>query len=184
MLTIFYLLENCIYPCLYRQLNVGYHACVITKTYIYITHTWDKWLNESNLRLQLIIPYKCLPSRLWIEYIYSYIFSHNTFRRAILNCIHLHEDGGNGKLFSFPTRKLGLVHNRNPLRPGQNGKLIPDDIFKWIVSNENVGVSIKISFEFVPRSLISNIPALVQIIAWHRPSRKPLSVFWRTCFTR
>ena len=49
------------------------------------------------------------------------------------------------------------------------------DIFKCIFINENIRVSIKISLEFVPKSPINNIPALVQIMAWHRPGGKPLS---------
>ena len=32
-----------------------------------------------------------------------------------------------------------------------------------------------ISLRFVPKGLINNIPALVQIMAWHRPGDKPLS---------
>ena len=39
-----------------------------------------------------------------------------------------------------------------------------DDIFKCIFLNENVWISIKVSFEFVPKVPINNIPALVQII--------------------
>ena len=53
--------------------------------------------------------------------------------------------------------------------------IFADDIFKWIFSNENVWISIKISLKFAPRGPISNIPALVQIMAWHRPGDKPLS---------
>ena len=34
---------------------------------------------------------------------------------------------------------------------------------------------IKVSLKFVPRGLINNIPALVQILAWRRPGDKPLS---------
>ena len=34
---------------------------------------------------------------------------------------------------------------------------------------------IKISMKFVPKGPISNIPALVQIMAWRRPGDKPLS---------
>ena len=34
---------------------------------------------------------------------------------------------------------------------------------------------IKISLKFVPKRQINNIPALVQIMAWHRPDDKPLS---------
>ena len=36
-------------------------------------------------------------------------------------------------------------------------------------------MDIKISLKFVPKGLINNIPALVQIMAWHRPGDKPLS---------
>ena len=41
--------------------------------------------------------------------------------------------------------------------------------------NENVRISTNISLEFVPRGLINNIPALVQIMAWRLPGDKPLS---------
>ena len=50
-----------------------------------------------------------------------------------------------------------------------------DDVFKRIFLNENVWVSIKISLKFVPKGSISNIPTLVQIMAWRRPGDKPLS---------
>ena len=41
--------------------------------------------------------------------------------------------------------------------------------------NKNVKISIKISLKFVPKGPINNIPALVQIMTWHRPGDKPLS---------
>ena len=63
----------------------------------------------------------------------------------------------------------------NTLRPRQNGRHFADDIFKWIFLNENVRISIKISLKFVPKGQINNIPALVQIMAWHRSGDKPLS---------
>ena len=66
-------------------------------------------------------------------------------------------------------------HNINTLRPRQNGRHFPDDIFKWIFLNENVWISINISLKFVPRGSINNIPTLVQVMAWHRPGDKPLS---------
>ena len=61
------------------------------------------------------------------------------------------------------------------LMPRQNGRLFPDNIFKWIFLNENVWILIRIPLKFVPRGPINNIPALVQIMAWHRPDDKPLS---------
>ena len=39
---------------------------------------------------------------------------------------------------------------------------------------ENVWILIKISLKFVPKGPINNSPALVQIMAWHRPGDKPL----------
>ena len=63
----------------------------------------------------------------------------------------------------------------NTLRPWQNGRHFPDNIFKCIFLNENIWVTIKISLKFVPKGPINNIPALVQIMAWRRPGDKPLS---------
>ena len=58
----------------------------------------------------------------------------------------------------------------NTLRPRQNGRHFADDTFKRIFM-ENVNISLK----FVPKGLINNIPALVQIMAWRRRGDKPLS---------
>ena len=63
----------------------------------------------------------------------------------------------------------------NTLRPKQHGRHFADDIFKCVLLNENVWMSIKISLTFVPKDLVNNIPALVQIMAWRRPGDKPLS---------
>ena len=63
----------------------------------------------------------------------------------------------------------------NTLRPRQNGRHFPDDIFKCIFLNENIWISIKISLKFVPKGPINNNPALVQIMAWRRLGGKPLS---------
>ena len=63
----------------------------------------------------------------------------------------------------------------NTLRPKQNGRHFPDDIFKWIFLNKNVWISINMSLEFFPRGPINNIPTLVQVMAWRRPGDKPLS---------
>ena len=63
----------------------------------------------------------------------------------------------------------------NTLRPRQNVRHFPDDIFKCVFMNENVWNVLHISLKFVPRVRINNIPALVQIKAWRRPGDKPLS---------
>ena len=63
----------------------------------------------------------------------------------------------------------------NTLRPRQNGRNFPDDIFKRTFLNENVLIALEISLKFVPKGPINNIPALVQIMAWRRPGDKSLS---------
>ena len=78
----------------------------------------------------------------------------------------------------------------NTLRPRQNDRCLTDDTFKRIFLNENVRISIKISLKFVPKGPINNIPALVQIMAWHRLGDKPLcepmmvSLLMHICVTR
>ena len=52
-------------------------------------------------------------------------------------------------------------------------QMIFSNAFSWM--KENAWISIKISQKFVPKVQINNIPALVQIMAWHRPGDKPLS---------
>ena len=63
----------------------------------------------------------------------------------------------------------------NTLRPRQNGRHFPDEIFKCIFLNENAWISIKISLKFVPDDPINNIQALVQIMVWRQQGDKPLS---------
>ena len=63
----------------------------------------------------------------------------------------------------------------NNIEAETNGRHLADNIFKCIFLNENVWIPIKISLKFVPKGLINNIPALVQIMAWRRLGDKPLS---------
>ena len=62
----------------------------------------------------------------------------------------------------------------NTLRPRQDGRHFPD-ILKCIFLNGNVWISLTISLKCVRKVRINNIPSLVQIMAWRRPSDKPLS---------
>ena len=93
---------------------------------------------------------------------------------------------------SFVVLVLGK-HTRcalNTLRPRQDGRHLPDDIFKCISLNENVWLSIEISLNFVCKGSINNTPALVQIMAWRWLGDKPLSepmmvsLPTHTCVTR
>ena len=47
--------------------------------------------------------------------------------------------------------------------------------FMRIFVNENIWIPINISLKPVPKGPINNIPALAQIMAWRRPSDRPLS---------
>ena len=62
----------------------------------------------------------------------------------------------------------------NTLRPRQNGRQFPDDIFKCIFLNENKWISIKTSLKFNPEGPINNMPSLVQIMACRLVGAKPL----------
>ena len=70
------------------------------------------------------------------------------------------------KYLDYETNKSPLDYF-NPLRPRQNGRFSPGDIFKWIFLNENAWISIKMSLNFGFDSPINNIPVLAQImIIW------------------
>ena len=62
----------------------------------------------------------------------------------------------------------------NSLRPRQKGRYFPD-IFRCIFLYENVWILIKVSLKVVAEGPINNIPALVQIMAWHQTGKNPLS---------
>ena len=78
-------------------------------------------------------------------------------------------------IFSMPWVGNNIVTTFNTLKPRQDGRHFPDDIFICIFLNKNEWHSIKISLKFVPRVAINNFPALVQTMAWRRPGDKPLS---------
>ena len=67
------------------------------------------------------------------------------------------------------------VHWFSTLRPRQNGRHFAGDIFKGIFLNETVWILIKISLKFVLKGPIDDIPALVQVMAWHRSGDMPVS---------
>ena len=83
--------------------------------------------------------------------------------------------GGGVIMIQFHRRICTKHQWVNTFRPTQNGHHFPDDSFKRIFLNENVGISINISLKFVPKGPINNILALVQIMAWRRLGDKPLS---------
>ena len=50
----------------------------------------------------------------------------------------------------------------------RNRRDFAEDLFKWIFLDENVLISIEISLKFITKGPINNIPALVDVLAWHR----------------
>ena len=67
------------------------------------------------------------------------------------------------------------------LRPRQNGRLFADDIFKGIFLNENFWLLNKL--KYVPKGLINNMAALVQIMAWRQTGDKTVSEAMLVCCT-
>ena len=63
----------------------------------------------------------------------------------------------------------------------QEGRHFPDGIFKCIILNDIVQISINISLKLVPKGPDDNCPALVQIMAWRRTGDKPLSEPMSVC---
>ena len=61
--------------------------------------------------------------------------------------------------------------------------ILADNIFKRIFVNENIRTSIQISLKFVPKSLIDNMSALVQVMAWRQIGDKALPEAMMTQFT-
>ena len=61
------------------------------------------------------------------------------------------------------------------LRPRQNGRYFPDDVFKRIFLNENIWNSLRILLKLVPKVPVNTVPALVEIMAWCRSGDKLLS---------
>ena len=65
----------------------------------------------------------------------------------------------------------------NTFRWRQNDHKFPGGIFKYIF-NRSIYISFKISLKFVPKCLINNIPAVVQIMAWHWPGNNHYLNHW------
>ena len=89
---------------------------------------------------------------------------------AVLTYDHLDYEAFQWKFIQIETFSFILWFNT--LRLKQNGCHFPENIFKYIFWNEIVWISIKISLKFVPECPVKNIPALVQIMAWHWPGNK------------
>ena len=73
------------------------------------------------------------------------------------------------------TSQTHIDNQINTLTPRQSRHHFADGIFQCIFRNENVWISTKTSQKFVPEFQINNIPAMVQIMAWHQLGNKPLS---------
>ena len=114
--------------------------------------------------------------QLWfpIRFVAMVLTRQNVFFFSNLNC-EWHIIGGMDAMVS--SQQSTRLHF-NTFRPIQNVRHFPDDIFKCIFLNENVWISLKISFNFAPMVRINNFSALIQIMAWRRRGDKPLSDQW------
>ena len=66
------------------------------------------------------------------------------------------------------------LHTPTSWQNGQNGCHVADNIFRCIFVNEKFSILINILMKFVPKGLIDNNPALVQVMAWRWTGDKPL----------
>ena len=85
------------------------------------------------------------------------------------------------------SHQLGLREKWvNTLRPRRSRRHFADDIFKCILLNENVSISIKISLKCIPKGPINNIPAMLQIMTWRKPLSETMMIISLThiCVTR
>ena len=157
----------------------------IVTIYVVVVHTLQMSQPWGIIILQWFLPFMQNRSqKTYSWYSFEYMIIHVLMRyRCRKHTLILHWSTG----ISSENVWTALV---NSLRPRQNGRHFADDIFKSIFVNENIGIPIKISLNFVPKGSISNIPALVQIMAWRRPGVKPLSepmlvsLPTHTCVTR
>ena len=116
----------------------------------------------------------------WVMEIYNLVYRHNKY--VWLSFLHLSFQQPNLKI---STAKIQLccvslnirIQNSSTitLRPRQNLRHFADDIFKCVSLNGYLLISITVWLKFVPKGPNTNIPSLVQIIAWRRPGDKPLS---------
>ena len=120
------------------------------------------------------IVYTCLNSwhLSWYNFIYvKSMYGHSRAKTLLsfkYNLIHL------------PLNKMAAISQDN-----LSVKWQPScwDIFRCIFLNEKFCILIESSLKFVPKGPIDNIPALVQIMAWHLFGAKPLSEPMLTRFT-
>ena len=79
----------------------------------------------------------------------------------------------------IPLHIIDMSWSYQPLRSATSNSSLPaailaDDKLKCIFVNENDKILLRISQNFVPRSPIDNMPALVQVKAWYRTGDKLL----------
>ena len=92
--------------------------------------------------------------------------------KPILPCLHGHGIMLHG---SVGSSALDSGSAGNTLRPRQNRRHFPDDMWKYIFWNWNVWIPIEISLKFVLEVSINYNPSLFQIMDWRRPGDKPFS---------
>ena len=105
-----------------------------------------------------------------------------SYTRFWIEAFEIRYDWTTGKIQNHSSDKKKWFINL--LRSRQNGRHYPDDIFKCIFFNENSRISIRISLKFVPKGLFNNIPALVQVMAWHGSEPLLISLLMHICITR
>ena len=149
-----------------KNINWNWNSIVITYQITTLAPIWISY-SYSNSGLHL--------SHMNVDNTVSHMFGNQHCAFVIIWCLLIafvkHKFIIDGHLCSM----YFCLYIYNTLRPRQDGRHFPDDIFKCIFLNENARILLKKSPKFVPNVGIHNIPALVQIMAWRRSRDKPLS---------
>ena len=72
----------------------------------------------------------------------------------------------------FNNKTIGVLRVKT-LRQRQDGQPLTDDIFKYIILNENIWISIKISLKHAPQGPSDKKSVLIQVMAWRGTDNTP-----------
>ena len=171
-------------PLVYPEYNVykigqvnSFHPRIIYNTPHKICNVYFNFFLSIHLFIFFVLfCFSSIVRSWWFFMIYSTIF----FRYA-----SYHQHAANISIYMISlfgdqwhhmvTKLLVNVDSVNSSPPGQNGLHFADDMFKCIFLNKNIWISNKISLKYVPWSLIDNMLALVQVMAWRHSGNKSLS---------
>ena len=147
--------------------------CIVNTSAVMILTLQDNWVHVFSKReflthMLILMPRKCRYVNVQSkcsELLNTYRADH--FIDDIFKCIFLNEK--NLHFFLKSENMTGHYLNQRWL-----SHHYADAIFKWIYCNELFCILIHIPLKFVPEGLIDNKSSIVQVVARHQKSTKPV----------